>query len=218
MFEANNNFSPDRHARRFDGSMFWPARDPEDPWAIDLTTPGGGRYYQVPADGGVYTQSGCYIADTGDANYMPGEVGGIVEGCYYGRGNMQFAAGGWCGDKGDALAFADNMTAIPAIALHPIATPLSQLPRRAGALARQSRPAALPRGAAWRQVVRVAADDVLWVRSCGSPECRKLGSLAPGQRGIYTTDCEGRWCKVHDRTGRMLGWSHAGYLETVAGP
>lgn len=65
----------------------------------------------------------------------------------------------------------------------------------------------------WQRIVGVASNDVLWIRSCESSKCNKVGSLAPGQSDFYITECDGGWCKVFWSDDSFAGWSSKRYME-----
>lgn len=60
-------------------------------------------------------------------------------------------------------------------------------------------------------VVNVADWDVLNVRSAPSARARKVGALSPGTCGIDLLDHRRGWSKI--RSGRLVGWVNARYLE-----
>ena len=66
-----------------------------------------------------------------------------------------------------------------------------------------------------KKVTGVASSDVLWLRSCGSTKCDRVGSLSPGESNVYTTDCSQGWCKVYDSSGSYLGWASSRYLSST---
>ena len=118
----------------------------------------------------------------------------------------------------------EKMRPIPQAALYPMETPLRDLPVAARKLRSELASIGALSGEVsntvpqpvdnrnWQRVVDVASDDVLWIRDCGSSKCEKVGYLAPNQSGFYITDCEGRWCMVHDQYDSFLGWSHSRYM------
>ncbi|MBN9669666.1 hypothetical protein [Roseibium aggregatum] len=65
----------------------------------------------------------------------------------------------------------------------------------------------------WQRIVRVEANDVLWIRSCGASKCKKVGSLSPGQSDFYITECDRGWCKVFRSDDMFAGWASKRYME-----
>ena len=67
------------------------------------------------------------------------------------------------------------------------------------------------------QVVKVAPDDVLNIRTGPGIRYRIKGGIPSGSACVIKTGrCKGRWCKII--YGQTRGWVHAGYLRYMASP
>ncbi|WP_171181634.1 M48 family metalloprotease [Ruegeria sp. HKCCD8929] len=67
-------------------------------------------------------------------------------------------------------------------------------------------------GSVLYRVTGVRSDDVLWVRSCGSSSCSKIGYFDPDAKGIEVSDCARNWCRVQQRDIGVSGWASQTYL------
>ncbi len=66
------------------------------------------------------------------------------------------------------------------------------------------------------QVVNVAYNDVLNLRSGPSSRYRIIGSIPPGSGCVVINGpCSGNWCRVS--YGGQSGWAHTGYLRYISG-
>jgi len=175
-----------------------------------------GYYFNVNDTTVVVTKSHCTVGFRRWNTGQPLELaacGGSQSGLRHFPGNAVCDHDEW-----------DEMRPIQQAALYPMETPLRDLPVAARKLradlgtlgvldSSSDRTAPQPvDNRNWQRVVGVASDDVLWIRDCGSSKCEKVGYLAPNQSGFYISDCDGRWCMVHDQYDSFLGWSHSRYM------
>lgn len=175
-----------------------------------------GYYFDVNDTTVVVTNSHCTVGFHRWDDGQPLELaacGGSKSGLRNFPGNATCEHGEW-----------DKMRPVQQAALYPMETPLRDLPVAARKLRSELASIGALSGEVsntvpqpvdnrnWQRVVGVASDDVLWIRDCGSSKCEKVGYLAPNQSGFYITDCEGRWCMVHDQYDSFLGWSHSRYM------
>lgn len=67
------------------------------------------------------------------------------------------------------------------------------------------------------QVVGVAPDDVLNIRSGPGSKYRKIGEIPPNSGCVIKTGkCRSKWCEVD--YAEMHGWVHTRYLRFMATP
>ncbi len=67
------------------------------------------------------------------------------------------------------------------------------------------------------QVVNVASNDVLYIRTGPNKRYKKTGEIPPGSACVIKTGkCSGRWCTI--QYGKQKGWVHTGYLRFMRSP